>query len=200
MYPSLRTILEPPARTWRLLEHYSPSDRDAIPVISGRGRALSVRAVTPGDAPLLTALLAGLSERSAHLRFFRPLKDITTVWREAARVAGGNPLFQAALVATIAEDGEEHAVALAELLHDRYDPTMAEFAVVVRDDCQREGIGRMLSQLLIQVAMLRGVRTLRASTLAENLAIHKLLRGLGVPYSAETRRGETTALLRLPRS
>jgi acetyltransferase len=203
MYPALNAILEPPASSAyarRACERNVYFERDAIPVITRRGRALSARAVAPGDAPLLAALLVGLSERSTQLRFFRLLKDFATVWREAARVAGGSPLLQAALVATVVEGVEERAVALAELSHDLGDPTIAEFAVVVRDDYQREGVGRMLSQLLIQVAMLRGVRTLRVTMLAENQAIRKLVCGLGVPYSATTRRGETTALLRLPRS
>jgi acetyltransferase len=203
MYPTLSAILEPPApptRARRAPEHNAYFARDAIPVITGRGRPLSVRPVTPGDAPLLAALLAGLSERSTRLRFFRPLKDITTIWRESARVANGNPLLQAALVATLVEGGEERAVALAELAHNIGDHTVAEFAVVVHDDYQREGVGRILSQLLVQVAMLRGVRTLSVTMLAENQAIRKLVRGLGLPYSATTHWGETTASLRLPRS
>jgi acetyltransferase len=148
----------------------------------------------------LAALLAGLSERSSLLRFFRPFRDMTTIWREAARVAGGNPLLQTALVATIVEDREERAVALAELRHGLGDPTVAEFAVVVCDDHQREGVGRILSQLLVQVAMLRGVQTLRVNMPAENQAIRKLVRSLGLPYSAAIHWDETTALLRLPRS
>jgi acetyltransferase len=134
------------------------------------------------------------------LRFFRPLKDITTIWREAARVANGSPLRQAALLATTVEGGEERAVAIAELVHESGDRTAAEFALIVHDDYQREGVGRILSQLLVQVAMLRGVQTLRATMLAENLAIRKLVRDLGLPYSATAHRGEITATITLPRS
>ena len=47
------------------------------------------------------------------------------------------------------------------------------------------------------VASARGVRWLRAYTLAENQAVMRLIRSLGVPYTAETRRGETTVLLTL---
>jgi acetyltransferase len=203
MYPALSAILEPPAppaHTRRAREHNIYFERDSIPVLTRRGRALSVRTVAPGDAPLLAALLASLSERSTQLRFFRPLTDITAIWREAARVAGGSPLLQAALVATLVEGDEERAVALAELFHTPGDQTVAEFAVVVRDDYQREGVGRMLSQLLVQVAMLRGVQMLRVTLLAENQAVRKLVCSLGLPYSAATQRGETTALLKLPRS
>jgi acetyltransferase len=200
MYPALNTILEPPARVRRAREHNTYVERDAIPAISRRGRRLSVRPATPGDTGLLVALLAGLSERSMQLRFFRPLKDITTIWREAARVASGNPLRQAVLLATTVVSGEERAVAIAELVHEPTDRTAAEFALIVHDDYQREGIGRMLSQLLVQVAMLRGVHALRATMLAENTAIRRLVRDLGLPYSATVHRGEITATITLPRS
>ncbi|HET9224296.1 MAG TPA: GNAT family N-acetyltransferase [Roseiflexaceae bacterium] len=200
MYPALTTILEPPARARRAREQNRYFERDAIPVISRRGRRLSVRPVAPGDAPSLAALLAGLSERSMQLRFFRPLKDVSTIWREAARVANGSPLHQAALLATTVEGGEERAVAIAELVHDSVDRTAAEFALLVHDDYQREGVGRMLCELLVHVAMLRGIQTLRATMLAENLAIRKLVRDLGLPYRATAHWGEITATIALPRS
>jgi acetyltransferase len=203
MYPLLCSILEPPRRPARPSHTHArcdPAECDSIPVITVRGRTLNVRVVAAADAPLLVDLLARLSDRTAQLRFFRPLKSVESIWREAARMSAGNPQLQAALVATTVERGAEIAVAVAELAHDPRDAAVAEFAVVVRDDFQREGVGKMLSQVLVQVAMLRGVSTLRANMLAENHIIRKLLRGLGVPYTAQTRWGETTALLRLPQS
>jgi hypothetical protein len=49
--------------------------------------------------------------------------------------------------------------------------------------------------MLYEIALTRGVRLLRAYLLAENVAIVRLIRGMGVRYSAETRRGETTILI-----
>jgi len=127
----------------------------------------------------------------------RPLTSKETLWREAARVAVDNPQQHVALAATAVADGAERAVALAELAHDHSDPAVAEFAIVVRDDYQQEGLGRMLTQLLIQVALLRGVDALRVEMLAENRAVRKLVYGLGLPYIAQTRYGEIAALLTL---
>jgi acetyltransferase len=202
MYPSLCAILEPPAPvagSSRAHTRCAPPECDTIPVITVRGRVLRVHTTTSGDMPLLVDLLARLSARTAQLRFFRPLKSIEAIWDEAVRVAGSNPRLQTALVATALEAGQARAVAVAELAHDPGDPAVAEFAVVVRDDFQHEGVGKMLAQLLVQVAMLRGVAPLRASMLAENQTSRKLLRGIGLPYTLEARRGEITALLRLPR-
>src|SRR5215208_6121897 len=95
-------------------------------------------------------------------------------------MANGSPQRHAALVATIKERGEERAVAVAELAHDPGDPAVAEFAVVVRDDYQHEGLGTMITQLLIQLATLRGVPSLHASVLAENQVVYR-------PYAAWAR-------------
>src|SRR5262245_10429516 len=104
MYPVLGAILEPPvaaASARRARGHDTFFECDSIPVITRRGRTLRVRAITSGDAQLLAALLASLSERSTQLRFFRPLRDITAIWGEVARVACGSQLHKAALVATV---------------------------------------------------------------------------------------------------
>jgi acetyltransferase len=146
---------------------------------------------------MLVEMLSALSEESMRRRFFRPLKNIEAVWHEVARVAGANPALHTALIMSAADSNKEYAVALAELAIDSGDPTVAEFAVVVRDDYQHEGLGRMLLQMLTQIAMLRGVRTLRADMLAENRAVHKLVHGMGMPYTAETHRGATMALIQL---
>jgi GNAT superfamily N-acetyltransferase len=93
------------------------------------------------------------------------------------------------------ESGVRRAVSLVQLVKDPDDRSAAEVAIVVRDDYQREGLGRALSRLTGLLAPARGVRTLRIHTLAENQAIMRLIRGFGVPFSAETRRGETTVII-----
>jgi acetyltransferase len=157
-----------------------------------------VRPLTPGDVLLAIDLLVRLSTRSAQLRFFQPLQSIEAMTRQAARMVGGDPRLQTALAATIREGGEEQVVAVVELVQSPTDLMAAEFAIVVRDDYQREGLGRMLSHIAIELARVRGMRTLRASVLAENRAIMTVLRGLGLPITTQTSRGETTALLKLP--
>jgi RimJ/RimL family protein N-acetyltransferase len=199
---SLWTILEPPAPiagARRASRSYALPGHDAIPVITLCQRTLSIRTAVPADVPLLADLLARLSERTSRLRFFGALKSIEQIWREAARMANSGPQRHGVLVATIKEHGEERAVAVAELAHDPDDPAVAEFAVVVRDDYQHEGLGTMITQLLIQLATLRGVRSLQASMLAENQVAYRLVRGLGTLFTAETRRGETTLRIGLPR-
>jgi acetyltransferase len=165
---------------------------------TARGRSVRVRVVAPGDAPLLTELIARLSDRTVRRRFFQPLNSAAAIEREALRVAHGDPLRQVALAALADEPGAPRAVALAELIVDPSAPTVAEAALLVRDDYQRAGVGSLLSRLLMRVARQRGIRTMRANALAENTAILAFIRSMGLAYTADTHRGELTLLVQLP--
>jgi acetyltransferase len=55
----------------------------------------------------------------------------------------------------------------------------AEFAVVVSDAYQRQGLGRHLMQRLIDIARERGVRRLVGQVLTENAPMLILMRSLG---------------------
>jgi hypothetical protein len=41
---------------------------------------------------------------------------------------------------------------------------------------------------------------MQATMMAENQAVYRLVRGLGMPFTAQTRRGETMVQIGLPRS
>jgi len=54
------------------------------------------------------------------------------------------------------------------------DPTAAEYAIVVGDDYQRQGLGGELMARLAQAAVARGVKRFRATMFADNIAIHRM--------------------------
>ncbi len=108
---------------------------------------------------------------------------------------GGDPQLSAALVAS--NQGGE-AVGVAELVQAAGDRSVAELALLVRDDYQREGLGLALGRMLHAIAQARGVRQLRIYTLPENVAIVRLVRRLGARYNVETRQGQLTIHINLP--
>ena len=69
---------------------------------------------------------------------------------------------------------------------------MAEIALVVADAYQREGIGSALCAYLVAAARRQGLAALRATALAENAAVRRMVARSGAPYTAETRQGMTT--------
>jgi acetyltransferase len=166
-----------------------------------RGQLVAVRPAIAADTLLLTDLLCRLSERARHLRYMRSgYFSAEALWNEAMRMTQGPPLRHTTLVATIGPNKYDEAVAVAELVRDQRDLTVGEIALVVRDDQQRQGIGRFLLGQLIRLAQRSGITGLSASMLAENSAMLRLIRALDLPYTATTRYGETQVLIQVPRS
>jgi RimJ/RimL family protein N-acetyltransferase len=76
-------------------------------------------------------------------------------------------------------DGElEPIVAVARYIRLPADPQAAEFAIVVADSLQRQGLAAELLDRLAQAAAVRGVRRFRATTLADNVSVLRLMQGI----------------------
>jgi RimJ/RimL family protein N-acetyltransferase len=159
------------------------------------GRTVITRLLGREDTPLLVDLFSRLSERTRRLRFSKLRSDDEVVWREANRLVQRDPQADTTLVGIVREDGQDRAVALVQVM--RVDATVAEIAAVVRDDYQNEGLGRAVCRLAMEVAAARGIRTLQILTLAENRVVQRLVRGMGLPYTAEMGHGELTILVQL---
>lgn len=165
-----------------------------------RGKFVSVRQAMAADTFLLADLLGRLSDRARYLRYMRSGNfSAEAIWLEAKRMTQGHPLDHLTLVATIRPNEDDEAIAAAELVRDRQEPSVGEIALVVRDDEQQQGIGSFLLWRLICSAQHSGITSLRASMLAENRAVLRLIRTLELPYTAATRYGETQILISVPR-
>jgi acetyltransferase len=165
-----------------------------------RGQLVAVRPAMATDTLLLAELLGRLSDRTLHLRYMRSGGFSAEALRsEAMRMTQEHPLDHTTLVATIRPNECDEAVAVAELVRDRHDPTVGEIALAVRDDEQQQGIGTFLLWRLLGSAQRSGITSLNVNMLAENQAMRRLIRALGLPYTAMTRYGETQMLVQVPR-
>jgi len=172
-------------------------DNGCVAVTTDKQRAVMIRPGASRDAELVSHMYRHLSKRSIQLRYGAPWQQLPEelIRDEMARMLDGDPRLTATLIGTIGSGAASSVVSVAELVQSPSDRTTAEIALLVRDDYQREGLGRMLSRMIHEVALARGVRLLRIYLQAENVAIMRLIRSLSVRYSAETRRGETTVLI-----
>jgi len=157
------------------------------------GRQISIRPITPGDAGRLVEFYYRLSDTTRRLRFhsMRQNVPLEMIEQEAKQLSDLDPANQAALVATVEEEGEERIVAVARLARSKEDPTVAESAIVVRDDYQNQGLGTHLLKLLAEVARSMNIERLTAWVMAENLHLLRIIKKSGLDVRAETRYGET---------
>jgi GNAT superfamily N-acetyltransferase len=162
-------------------------------IMTRKGRAVHIRNIQPSDTALLVDLFKRLSAETIRRRFFAapPSLPDEVIRERAVQMADLDAHTQAARVAVVDEDGHERIVGVARLACDADDHTVAEIALVVRDDYQGEGLGRALFEDLEQLARSRGLRCLSALVQAENTTMRRLLQSAGLPITSETTRGET---------
>jgi len=140
------------------------------------GTAIRIRIARAADAPLMQALVRGLSLRSRYQRFFYPAHELTADMLD--RFTRADPLTALSLLATIRCSGIETAVGMAQYVVTAF-PDSCEYAVVVTDDWQRAGIARRLLQNLDCVARAAGIFRMEGDVLSENEAMRGLLLSLG---------------------
>jgi GNAT superfamily N-acetyltransferase len=157
------------------------------------GQAVQLRLVEKDDAALLVDLFHQLSPETRRLRFHLYTERIPEeqVWREAILLSNLDPQRHVAIVATVVEaDGEEHAIGVARFARATLQDQEAEAAIVIRDDFQRKGLGRVLLTKLAEKARELGITHFAGWVLAENIHLMKLIKKLEVKVETEIRHGE----------
>jgi acetyltransferase len=117
------------------------------------GTAVTVRPIRPEDEPLLVRFHATLSDQTVYLRYFSALKLEQRVAHERlARISFIDYDREMALVMeyTNPKTHENEIIAVGRLskLHGREE---GEFAVLVSDAFQRQGIGKEMLKRIIQI-------------------------------------------------
>ncbi|HEY1017116.1 MAG TPA: GNAT family protein [Herpetosiphonaceae bacterium] len=168
-----------------------PHDGAVLHWTTRQGTPLLIRHITAADAPLLVELYSRLSAETLWRRFGRVMTGVSPakVREQAAELSDLDPHTADALVAILDEGGADRIIAVARLAGATDDT--AEFALLVRDDFQGQGVGAFIFDLLIQVALVRGLRYLTAYVAAENAPMLALVRRSGLEYDMDTSHGET---------
>ncbi len=110
------------------------------------------------------------------MRFFSMVKTLS---RESLiRLCHLDYDREMALAAVMRENGEPRLLGVSRYYLQPQTGT-AEFALVVSDAYQRQGLGHHLMQRLIDIARERGVGRLVGQVLAENVPMLRLMRSLG---------------------
>lgn len=152
------------------IETFSPL---ALPRLRD-GRLLGIEPITPAARPLIERAMARVSPESSRRRFFTPRFRLSDRELDALTNLDGHDHF--ALGAVIeGGDGAPEGVGVARFVRvpERHDA--AEVAILVVDDFQGQGVGRMLLARLALAALARGIARFRGMVMSDNDPMLKLL-------------------------
>ena len=157
------------------------------------GVEISFRVVRPDDAPALQRFHARCSERTIYLRFFGPMKNLSD--DQARYFASTDGVDHFGLVALDPEDPQE-IIAVVRYARKPGDER-AEYAALVEDSWQGQGVGAALTNRLIDVARGNEVRSFYALVKAGNERMLNVLRYLDLPEQERVEDGEKMVEIRL---
>ena len=157
------------------------------------GTLVTLRPIERGDFALEEAFVAGLSAATGYKRL---LSARRLSREEIRRFTDIDPECEFAVIATIVHDGVEQQVGVARYVKQSCSDE-AEFAIVLSDDWQGRGLGRVLLSSLIAEARQRGVRRLVGTTMSENNGMLALARKLGFSAAIGEVRSEINLTLEI---
>lgn len=140
------------------------------------GTVLHVRPLMDDDAPSLTDLFDHLTPEDVRTRFFESLRKLPPAL--LARLSHVDYDHDMALAA-LHPDAHGTLCGVARLSADTSNRRHAEFAIVVRSDWKRRGLGHALMQEIIRCARDRNVEEFYGFILAENRPMIALALKLG---------------------
>ncbi len=140
------------------------------------GTDVVIRPIRPEDAELTQAFVRSLSEEARYSRFMDAMSELSPAM--LASLTQIDYAREMALLALTEIDGREVELGVA-----RYginpDGESCEFALVVNDQWQKQGIGHKLMDVLMDVARGIGLKTIEGEVLKTNRAMLRLVEGLG---------------------
>jgi GNAT superfamily N-acetyltransferase len=139
------------------------------------GSEVTIRELTPRDAPVLAEAFERLSPQSRDLRFLGAKARLSSTDLEYLTDVDGH--LHEALGAT--DEATGRGVGVARFVRLDPDAPVAEVAVTVVDDWQRRGLGTLLLERLNERARAEGIERYTALVSGENRAIVGLLNAIG---------------------
>jgi RimJ/RimL family protein N-acetyltransferase len=150
------------------------------------GTDVAIRPIRPDDGPRLQESYEQLSVESRYQRFLALKSHLSD--DDLHYLVEVDGFEHVALVATPI-DNPDTIIAVGRFVRLRDDPQRAEFAIVVGDQFHRQGLGSELLARLRDRARRRGIERFTATVLADNIAAHRLLRGLNGQLARSDRSG-----------
>jgi acetyltransferase len=162
------------------------------------GSPVTVRPIGPEDEPLIKEFHKHLSEQTVYLRYLRVINYTQRVSHE--RLTTICFIDYDREITIVAErtrpDGEREILAVGRLAKS-LDQSEGEFAVIVADHVQRQGLGTILLSRILEMAKAEKVKRVVGHILTENVGMLKISEGLGFEIKVEMGEDVATAAIRI---
>jgi len=145
------------------------------------GHDVVIRPIRPEDAELTQDFVRSLSEETKYFRFMDAVSELSPAM--LARLTQIDYTREMALLALTEIDGREVELGVARYAINP-DAESCEFALVVDDAWQKQGIGHKLMDVLMDVARSVGLKTMEGEVLKANHPMLKLVEALGFRVEA----------------
>ena len=145
------------------------------------GHDVVIRPIRPEDAELTQDFVRSLSEETKYFRFMDAVSELSPAM--LARLTQIDYTREMALLALTEIDGREVELGVARYAINP-DAESCEFALVVDDAWQKQGIGHKLMDVLMDVARSVGLKTMEGEVLKANHPMLKLVQALGFRVEA----------------
>jgi len=166
-------------------------------MVDGDGRPVFIRPVKPEDAPLFTALFKVLSPTTIYQRFFGALKELNP--EMLARFTQIDYDREIALVAIDEDSDTDRMLGVARIIGEP-DGKTGEFAVLVGDAWQGQGIGSCLLEKCLSLAEKQGFTTVHGVVLKENQNMFALGKKLGFSIERDAGGGDNELVIHFGKS
>jgi len=144
------------------------------------GTSVTVRPIRPEDEPLLVKFHRTLSEESVYFRYFHLMTLSHRIAHERlTRICFVDYDREMALVVDKKDEDGSHEVLAAGRLSKSHSANEAEFAMLVSDAYQKQGIGTKLLEQLVQIGRDEGLDCITAEILHENRAMQRVCEKTG---------------------
>ena len=141
---------------------------------------VQVRPIAASHAELIREFVHSLSFETRYLRFMGAVKELAP--QTIDRLTRIDHRRDAALIAMVNEAGADRVAGVARYALNA-DGESCDFAIVVADDWQGQGLGRELLTRLVDTAAARGVKWIGGDVLAINWPMLALAKALGFSVS-----------------
>jgi len=139
------------------------------------GLRVAVRPMQPSDRPEVISGFEQLSEESRYRRFMTGKPRLTA--GDIRQLFDSDEL--AMLLVWRRTSRDDIILGIAQAIRLPEDPSAAEFCIILADEIQGQGAGRLLTQALAREAKAAGITHFTGYMIADNEAPARLLRGLG---------------------